>query len=273
MKTGFSTVACGALPYRDVLAAARRAGMAEVEIRLDNRNRPFGLSPAEVPALVAACREAGVTVSDLGSGITLTGDAPDKCREAETLFAAAQTLGARGVRVFLGNFSATRSGYDRGDYPGIVRSLRRMCDAADAFGVGVWVETHNAYSTGAVLKKLLTDTDRAALSVIWDVMHPYEMGESPTVTARCLAGHIAHVHIKDGVPKADPDAASFLYTRLGEGTVPVREVLAALAAVGYNGTLSLEWEAAWRPELAGIYPSLNDLLAAYTRYLSTLGIR
>jgi sugar phosphate isomerase/epimerase len=69
MKTAFSTVACMGLPWQNVLGSAVRAGMDAVEIRMDDDGRIFGLPDAGLEAMGRAFREAGVTVSDIGSGI------------------------------------------------------------------------------------------------------------------------------------------------------------------------------------------------------------
>jgi sugar phosphate isomerase/epimerase len=86
------------------------------------------------------------------------------------------------------------------------------------------------------------------------------MGESPAETARLIGRLTHHVHLKDGKKAGG-------YTLLGEGEVPVRELVAELHKVGYKGYLSLEWEKAWHPELAEpevVFPHsaryLSDLL-------------
>jgi len=54
---------------------------------------------------------------------------------------------------------------------------------------------------------------------------------------------------------------------LGEGEVPVRESLAALAAVGYDGWLTVEWEKRWHPELAEPEVALPRELETLKRWL------
>ena len=49
---------------------------------------------------------------------------------------------------------------------------------------------------------------------------------------------------------------------LGEGELPVRESIAALGALGYEGWLSVEWEKRWHPELAEPELALPRELAA-----------
>lgn len=104
-------------------------------------------------------------------------------------------------------------------------------------------------------------------SRIWDIIHPIEQGEAPETTWELLQGKIAHVHLKDGVKNADPDWIDYTYTRLGEGELPIKEIVALLQAKGYTGYLSLEWEKQWRPEIRDEYESLDELLHDYNELL------
>jgi len=86
----------------------------------------------------------------------------------------------------------------------------------------------------------------SSFAAIWDVHHPYRLGESPVDVVRALGTRIHLVHVKDARRSGD----DWELVPLGEGEVPVREGLAALAAAGYDGWLTVEWEKRWHPELA-----------------------
>lgn len=94
-----------------------------------------------------------------------------------------------------------------------------------------------------------------------------EQGEAPETTWELLQGKIAHVHLKDGVKNADPDWIDYTYTRLGEGELTIKEIVALLQEKGYTGYLSLEWEKQWRSEIRDEYESLDELLHDYNELL------
>ncbi|MCQ2414209.1 MAG: sugar phosphate isomerase/epimerase [Clostridia bacterium] len=272
MKLGFSTVADVNATVDEVIEAALANGISNVEVRLDTQNLFFGMTEtSEIEAAAEKFRKAGITVSDLGASITVIGDNPGCVEKAAFVMQTAKIVGAKGFRVFLAPFYRKYSDKKPHDYDGIVKTLKAMAALAEETGIEVWIETHNAFSTGAVLKKLLADIGSEKVKIIWDIMHPYELGEQPDETAEYLKGKVAHVHIKDGVKYEDPDMATMKYTVLGEGTVPVRTCLEALKKIGFDGVLSLEWEKAWRPEIADVYPNLSDTLAAYVKYIRTVG--
>ncbi len=271
MKRAFSTVACMKLSYPEVLKAAKEAGLSAIEIRLDDDGGVFGLKEDELAPFLADLRESGLTVSDFAATLTLIEYDEKVVEKGKRCLALAAKVGARGVRVFLGPFSRTFSGYGPHDHAGIVRMLRELCAYGEEVGAEVWVETHNAYAAGKTLRALYDDVGYPGLRFIWDVMHPYEVGELPAQTAEYLRDILVHVHIKDGKRFDDPDMATFYYTKLGEGEVPVRDCLCELKKLGYDGYLSLEWEDAWRAELKGMYPDVAVLLRDYNEYLDQFG--
>lgn len=252
LKRGFSTVACIDAPYEEVIAQASSAGMAAIEVRLEKNNRMFGLTDGQIPNLLCALKTAGLFISDLAAGISVKDYSYENIKKARECVLLAEKADVQAVRVFPTNFCNKKSDYGDYDYGGMVRSLQEMCEFAAAHGRRIWIETHNEFSTGSSLKPLISDVGSPALSVIYDVMHSVEMGETPKQTVALIGDRIAHVHIKDGVPMDDPDSATFRYTALGAGVVPTGEAIQALKTVVYEGILSLEWEDAWRAELNGM---------------------
>jgi len=271
MKRAFSTVACMKLPYPAVLKAAKEAGLSAIEIRLDDQNGIFGLKDDEIDKFLVDLKESGLVICDFAATLTLIDYDETVVANGKKCLALAAKVGAKGVRVFLGPFSRTFSGYGPHNHEGIVKMLRELCAYGEKVGAEVWVETHNAYATGKSLHALYNDVGCPTLKFIWDVMHPYEVDEKPEETAMYLRDILVHVHIKDGKRFDDPDMATFLYTKLGEGEVPVRDCLSELQKLGYDGYLSLEWEDAWRQELKGMYPDVSVLLSDYNAYLDEVG--
>ena len=82
---------------------------------------------------------------------------------------------------------------------------------------------------------------------MWDSHHPYRVGESPADVYANLGRRILLAQVKDARRRPGGDWELVL---LGEGEVPVREMLGLLAAGGYRGWISVEWEKRWHPEIA-----------------------
>ena len=158
-------------------------------------------------------------------------------RELPAALELASEWGAPAVRVF---------GGARGALDDIARRLEPALGRADELGVTVALETHDSFASAALVAELLQRVPSSSFAALWDLHHPYRVGESPQDVLRALEARIYLVHVKDARRRDD----GWELVPLGEGEVPVRESLAALRAAGYDGWLTVEWEKCWHPELA-----------------------
>ena len=148
----------------------------------------------------------------------------------------------------------------------IPRRLKPALGLARSLGVTVALETHDAFSSAVLVGRLLDRVDDPAFAALWDVHHPYRVGESPETVLASLGPRIRLVHVKDA--RADGSLVP-----LGEGDVPVRESLALLLASGYDGWLTVEWEKRWHPELAEPEVALPREVETLRRWLGVLEAR
>jgi fatty-acyl-CoA synthase len=111
--------------------------------------------------------------------------------------------------------------------------------------VTIALETHDSFSRATLVGELLGHVASPSLAALWDLHHPYRVGESPQDVLRALGTRIHLVHVKDARRRGD----GWELVPLGDGDVPVRECLDALRATGYAGWLTVEWEKRWHPEL------------------------
>ena len=252
MKIAVSTLPFRTWPLERVLQCCCRNGYSALEIRMD-------FHPWSCTALVddhyleaySQIRSAGLHVSNLGSGIVLAKDSEEEFQKLIRLFEIADCLRTKGVRIMLGHIRLNRlwpeSPLDR---DGILRWLVRADQLARQSGKEVWIETHNEFATGRSLSRIFQEVPLFSTRVIWDVMHPLEQGETVEETLDFLGNRLVHVHIKDGVPWDDPNQMIWKYTPIGEGVIPISKIIRLLRRRGYDGYYSLEWESAWRKELA-----------------------
>lgn len=219
-----------------------------------------------------------IIVTNIGSSVCIKGTSDEETDkwilELQALTNMAARLNAKGIRVFLGNFARR---YDLPkvaiDHTRIVDCLRRACQYAECYGVEIWVESHNEYATGSSLARLLQDVDRPNCKVIWDVLHPLEDGESVKDTLKWIGKYCAHVHMKDGTPFDDPMEHDWCYTRIGDGIVPLEDIVSGLIQSGYDGFYSLEWETKWRKELQVPGSEPEIVIAEYVRFMANLNDR
>jgi sugar phosphate isomerase/epimerase len=134
--------------------------------------------------------------------------------------------------------------------------------------VAIGVETHDDFSASAVVAELLAMTDPGSVGAVWDSHHPHRMGETPAEVYANLGGRILLTQIKDARRAPDADWRLVL---LGEGEVPVRQILALLAARGYRRWISVEWEKHWHPEIERPEIALPQYLAMLAEWMEVAG--
>jgi len=101
------------------------------------------------------------------------------------------------------------------------------------------------------------------VGALWDLHHPYRFaGEAPGKTVQNLGAYIKYVHIKDSVM----ENGEVKYMMMGEGDLPIDDMMLALASINYDGYVSLEWVKRWAAELsdAGIvFPHYANFMSRY----------
>lgn len=136
-------------------------------------------------------------------------------------------------------------------------ALTALLPAAQALGLTLLVKTSGIYADSARLRALLDAFASDQLGAVWDMHHTYRThGESADTTIKNLGAYVRHVHLRD----SDDDGT---YALIGEGTLPVGEMMQALCSIDYDGFISLEWKPQWLPELTDpevIFPHFANFM-------------
>ena len=119
---------------------------------------------------------------------------------------------------------------------------------AERLGVAIAIETHDAFSASSVVAELLAMVQSKWVGALWDSHHPHRMGERPAEVYGNIGPRVLHVQVKDA-RRSVAHKGGWQLVPLGEGEVPVREIISLLAAGGYAGYISVEWEKYWHPEI------------------------
>ena len=125
----------------------------------------------------------------------------------------------------------------------VYSALSSLVPYAEGLGVSILVKTSGIYANTARLRDMLDRFASDNLAVLWDVHHPYrDNSESGDDTIKNLGGYVKHVHMRDS-----DDSGK--YQLIGEGTMPIDEVMRALSSINYDGFISLEWKPEWLDDL------------------------
>ena len=238
MRIAFSSLACPGWTVEQIADAARRYGYDAIEWRLADGHLLSPKTPDGVWERIATCGVPAVCLDTSAVFVqAVDEDRSQQIAHAKAMGKRASQIGAAAIRVFGGAIP------DDLTFADILeptrRALAKTCESIP-HDIACLIETHDSWSKGTDVASLIKGLD--GLGVLWDVAHTWRSGEQPRDTLAAI-GMPGLVHVKDAVgPKL---------VHLGEGTVPMREIVAALRDVGYDGALSLEWEKLWHPDLDG----------------------
>ena len=140
----------------------------------------------------------------------------------------------------------------------VISVLSAIIPKAEKLGVTIIVETAGIFADTTKLLEVLNTFACDSLAALWDVYSTYFIAkEEPEITIKNLGAYVKHIHIKDAVN----ENGALTYCLIGEGELPIDEVVLSLTSVNYNGYASIEWDPKWMPEL-------DDMEIIFSHYVS-----
>ena len=268
MKISFSTLACPMYSWTDIYSMAKDLGFNGIEIRglgediFSVKARPF--TDEQLPKTKDKLKQLGLEIPCLSSGIALKDkENSEECfYEIKEYCTLASKLGTPYIRI-LADLHPAPEGEVDDDY--IIETLKTLSKTAEEYNVTLLVETNGVYADTARLRKVLDAVDNKYVAALWDVHHPYRYFNEPAHTSVTNLGHyIKYVHVKDSIMSGD----EITYRMMGEGDLPLEDMLGELKTTGYDGYVSLEWVKRWASNLsdAGIvFPHFANYMEKYRK--------
>jgi sugar phosphate isomerase/epimerase len=241
-------------PAEDVARCLAGLGYSAVEWTLAHFHPDR--TPQELSDLVRITEKHGLLFSEAVIQQDLVSLDPAVCEEriqlVEASIRAASRAGVRILNVFTGPAPwidrSPRLGVDitEGDaWKLVFKAYERLLALAEHHRVYLAVEpcyshlVHDYYT----LRELLDHFDSEYLKVNFDPSHFQLYGNDVPWAVRRLGGRICHVHLKDVVGRPGAFFQDFSNPMLGGGKVDWQAFAAALDDTGYQGALSVEFEA------------------------------
>ena len=245
----WSTLGSPGWSFEHTVAQAAANGYRALEVRLlDGEVIPADLSAERRQAMKRVLQAHNIEIIGLGLSTRFSSPDAEERKANITLLRRylelANELGAPMVRTFGGNVMEGATLDQTVDW--VAQGLIGAVSTAEAQGVTVVLETHDAFCKGADVARVLAQVNSPYIAAVWDIHHPYRMGESIEETWALIGARTKHVHIKDGIKQPD---GSWQLVLLGEGELPCQAAIQLLHDKGYQGYLSAEWEKKWHPEI------------------------
>jgi sugar phosphate isomerase/epimerase len=241
----FSTLAFPDATLASAVSLGRRWGYGGIELRLiDGQLIDPSMSAADRARVKRTL--AGMPVVAVDTSIRLTGADPGA--QLRRFLELASDFQAPLVRVFGGTLAQDPQARQR-QLMDAAAVLDSNVPLASRLGVAIGVETHDDLSASSAVAELLAMSDPQWVGAVWDSLHPHRMGERPADVYANLGRRILLVQVKDARRTPGGEGDDWQLVLLGEGEVPVRQMLGLLAAGGYRQPISVEWEKRWHPEI------------------------
>ena len=237
MNLSFSTRGWPELSWEEMLQTAKDMGFSGVEVYnlpkfnpLLDRSGPF--HKYQAAATVRQLRELKLKIPCFDSSCDIS-SADCHIEDLQVLMEVAHNTGVPYVVC-----CALTEHEDT-----VRENLRILLPKAEEAEVTLLLKTSGIYADTARLRQMMDSFPCDQLAALWDVHHPYrDMGESGDTTIKNLGAYVRHVHLRD----SDDNG---VYQLIGEGTMPIDDMMRALSSVNYDGFISLEWKPEWMEEL------------------------
>lgn len=273
MKLSFSTNGWTGFSWQDYYTMAKDLGYKGIEIHnIDSDVFSGRLSPLSKSNSAATLRELAdlelkITCLDAMCNMGQRDFLEENCETVERYIETAYRTGCPYVRLYALDTKGVSEFCDET----VAEALYKLLPLAQKRGVTLLIETAGIYSDTVRLGNLLNLFACDNLAALWDLHHPYNLfKESPEQTVTNLGAYIKHVHIKD----SEIVQGKRTYCLMGEGDLPVEQMLRALRSINYDGFISLEWLPVWLPEIsdAGIvFPHFINYMSQYDDALKGSG--
>lgn len=263
IKIALGTIACPMFTASQAAEAVLRNSYDGIELYA-LYGRP--LTPDRLEDNLEEIRRelAGVDIASINSWAKLSNSDPDERRVTEVkinrTFELASELCSPLVKAFPGDIPLGMNRDEVIVY--MTEMLQRLVPRAKQLGVTLVVETHDGFCLGSELKTLLSGVDDPNIAAIWDVYHPYRLGESVVETDQYIGDRVRHVHVTDAIRHGN----GWKFVAMGEGELPVQGLIDCLRARNYDGYIAVDYQKMWHayldePEVA--LPQQIEVLRHY----------
>ena len=254
MNLSFSTRGWGDLSWEEMLEAALDMKFTGIEVynlfkfpEMTDRGGPFHRH--KIAATVRQLRDLKLTIPCLDTSMDLSASTAD-ADVIEDMMRVAHDLQVPYV-----------VGWASSENEDVIRSnLERLLPVAESLDVCILIKTSGIYADTTRLRSMLESFASDYTGALWDMHHPYrDFGESADTTIKNLGTYVKHVHLRDS---DDKDT----YNLIGEGNMPVSDMMRALSSINYDGFISLEWKPEWMEDLQDreiIFPHFVNYMSRF----------
>ena len=142
--------------------------------------------------------------------------------------------------------------------------IGNVLEVAQEKNVTILIETAGLFCDTEILRNVLDSFACDNVAALWNFSAAYfGAKEQPETVINNLGAYVRHVHLTD----ATLDNGNVEYCLVGEGELPIADMMLALRSVNYDGFISLVWNPEWCPEL----DDMEIIFSQFVNYMKQFG--
>ena len=251
MKLAFSTRFHKNRSFDDFLKTAEELKYSGIEIH-DFRDPSFGgrTSPFN-PDMASATKRKLINAKKSIVCIDSNCNAADLSQENFEKFNSAVAV-ASNINVPYVKLHAEKSD---GAYEKTIEFVTKAIEIGEKNNVIVLVETRELFADTTKLCDLMNHFASDYIGADWNMYETFFVGgEDSEKTITNLGAYVKLVHLTDAQKEGE-------HSLIGEGTIPIKEMMNALGSINYSGFVAIEWDPDW-------FEAIDDLDIILTHYES-----
>lgn len=147
---------------------------------------------------------------------------------------------------------------DSGNIDTVKSVIDKVLPLAKAEKKVLLVETCGIFANSEKLCDFLNYFATDSVAALWNVSATCFFGkEEPEETITNLGVYVKHVHICDGTVSG----GEFSHSLIGEGELPIPDIMASLRSINFDGFISLEWDPRW-------FSALDDMEVIFAHFIN-----
>ena len=254
MKLAFSTEFHKGKTFSDFLNMADELKYSGIEIHdikaeaFSGKSSVFSPDMASVTKRTLINSKKSIVCIDTGCNIADKSLENENKRNVQTAITVAGNINVEYIKVYAD--SADKNAFDSAK--DFIEDILALCEKN---GVVVLIETSGIFADTTKLCKLLNCFASDYIGADWNMYETYfKSGEDAEFTITNLGAYVKLVHMTDAEKYG-------VRTLIGEGSLPVEEMMNSLRSINFDGFLSVCWNPEW-------FKDIDDLEIILTHYES-----
>ena len=260
MNLAFSTKFHKADGLGDFLRMAEELRYDGIEIHdikadaFSGKSSPFNPDMASVTKRTLINSKKSIACINVGCNVADEAAADENMQKIETAVSVANNINVPYIKVFAD--STQENAFDF-----VTEFMAKVIALCEKKNVVVLVETSGIFADTNKLCDLLNFFASDFIGADWNMYETYfNAKEDAETTIKNLGAYVKLVHMTDAVAYGE-------HTLIGEGKLPVEEMVNALRSINFAGFVCVEWDPAWMSEI----DDLEIVLTHYESFVEAMG--